>query len=78
MLRFENINKCLSIDKEIGIEKINEKMSLNIHINMDYNNKMIIDNKTKSLVKDYYLPQSGTIAVSYTHLDVYKRQVLII
>lgn len=61
MLRFENINKCLRIDKEIGIEKINEKMSLNIHINIDYNNKMIIDNKTKSLVKDLYLPQSGTI-----------------
>ncbi|WP_379965810.1 helix-turn-helix domain-containing protein [Epilithonimonas sp. UC225_85] len=53
IVKFENIENCIRIDKEIGVEKINEKLSINININFNYNNRLTIENKSEELNKGF-------------------------
>ena len=44
ILNLENIDDCINIDKEIGIDKLNEKFTFNITIN--YNNVFELEKET--------------------------------
>ena len=44
ILNLENIDDCINIDKEIGIDKLNERFTFNITIN--YNNVFELEKET--------------------------------